>query len=257
MTDRIPDSGSGPGPDPIDARLLALLENRLDDAERLELLDRVADDPELLEALTQASAGLSRLDRLVVSTGDPASGVGQRRVPRWWTVAAAAVAALATFPLARATAPVSPIVTDGGVAGPEAVFAPVRPAETRPSFMIVYEGAWPDRAGLSQDEVARRAEEYWAFAIDLAREGVLVAAGDARFDGGRWVRPEGLVPIPATEVQAPSHFVGMLTLRVDSYDEAADIAMRSPHLRYGARVSVRQVGQGFVTVPGMDDWSGE
>ena len=49
--------------------------------------------------------------------------------------------------------------------------------------------------------------------------------------------------------------MGLLTLRVDDYETAAEIARRSPHLRYGGRVSVREVGLGFVTVPGMDDWA--
>jgi hypothetical protein len=34
------------------------------------------------------------------------------------------------------------------------------------------------------------------------------------------------------------------------------LARQCPHLRYGGSVSVRQVGGGFVTVPGMSDWSG-
>ena len=109
---------------------------------------------------------------------------------------------------------------------------------------------------MGAEETARRAEEYWRWTGTLAREGVLVAAGDLRWEPGERLAPSGnLVSVDGATVESPDFVVGMFALRVDSYEEALAIARDCPHLRYGGSVSVRQVGQGFVTVPGMGDWA--
>ncbi len=240
-----------------DERLLALLEDRLDDEARLRLLDEVADDPELLARLEAASAGLVRLERWAA---DPAAAtptpLPRRRVPAWWTAAAAVLTLLASVPLTLRWAPRAPGVPEGrdGAAVPGSLVG--RPDAPAPSYMLVLQGVWPDRDRLSAAEVRSRADEYWDFVSDLARDGVLVAAGDLRFEGGRRLGRGAPVSLAAAEARSPDHLVGILTLRVPSYEAALDIARRAPHLRYGGTVTVREVGLGFVTVPGMDDWPG-
>lgn len=245
-----------------EGRLLALLEGRLDEEARLRLLDELADDPSLLAQLESASAGMLRMERLAAEAGpsgspslDPGSPGrprAPRRVPAWWTAAAAAVTLLVAVPAtlrwSQAGAPApdpTPPVADVG-----------RPAAPSPSYMLVLQGVWPDRDELGADEVRARADEYWDFVTELARDQVLVAAGDLRFEGGRRLGRGSPLSLTTADVQSPDHLVGILTLRVDSYEAALEIARRSPHLRYGGTVTVREVGLGFVAVPGMDDWAG-
>lgn len=244
-----------------DERLLALLEDRLDDEARLRLLDEVADDPELLARLEQASAGLVRLERWAADphrAPAPATppAAARRRVPAWWTAAAAILTLLVTVPLTLRWAPRTPGAAEGGGAAAVPGALVGRPDAPAPSYMLVLQGVWPDRDQLSADQVRSRADEYWDFVSELARDGVLVAAGDLRFEGGRRLGRGAPVSLAAADARSPDHLVGILTLRVPSYEAALEIARRSPHLTYGGTVTVREVGLGFVTVPGMDDWSG-
>jgi hypothetical protein len=86
---------------------------------------------------------------------------------------------------------------------------------------------------------------------------VLVAAGDLRWEPGERLAPAGVeMPVPGQVVDGPDFVVGMFAVRASSYEAAMAIARACPHLKYGGSVSVRQVGQGFVTVPGMGDWPG-
>jgi hypothetical protein len=145
-----------------------------------------------------------------------------------------------------------------GVAGPPAAgpaYAGAR-LSPDPSFVVVLHGRWPDAGRVGPDETTRRAEEYWAWTSDLANRGLLVAAGDLRWEPGLRVASSGALVEPAPEAVAdPEFVVGMVALRAASYDEALAIAEECPHLDYGGSVSVRRVGGGFVTVPGMGDWS--
>ena len=117
--------------DPMDARLLALLENRLDDDDRLELLERLENDPELLAQLEAASAGLMRVERMAAAAGPARPALIRRSgVPAWWLAAAAVLATVITAPIARATAP-TPATVPGASPTPAATFAAVRP-DARP-----------------------------------------------------------------------------------------------------------------------------
>ena len=119
---------------------------------------------------------------------------------------------------------------------------------------MVLHGIWPDAAGLPQEVTERRASEYWAWASDLSARGLLVAAGDLRWEPGLRLDTSG-PSMAAVDVGAPDFVVGMFTVRATDYEEARSIALECPHLRYGGTVSVRRVAAGFVTVEGADDWS--
>lgn len=246
--------------DSIDTRLMALLEGQLDEPARLALLDEISADPDLLAQLERASAGLVRVGEAwsvrgtVAGRSDPPART--HGVPPWWLAAAAAITLLVSVPVtagltasgaARSAPPPTPDV---------ATFAASPPPAPAPSYMLVLQGVWPDRETLRPDQVSARADEYWAYVSRLAEEGLLVAAGDVRFEGGRRVGVGDASPLSLAEIRSPEHVVGIVTVRVPTYEAAVAIAAQSPHLRYGGTIAVREVGLGFVAVPGMDDWAG-
>jgi hypothetical protein len=130
------------------------------------------------------------------------------------------------------------------------------PTSDQETFVLVLHGVWPDAEAVQPPETRNREREYWTWASDLADRGLLVAAGDLRWEPGERILPGGAAVRGAVAaVDDPDFVVGMFTLRADSYEAAVALAEGCPHLRYGGSVSVRQVGAGFVTVPGMGDWS--
>lgn len=251
---------------PTDEELLRFLEGSLDESERESVLDALDRDPEAADRLRAAQAGLAALRAHVADdaaageraeSGEPggtrvASG-GLRRVSAGWVAAAVAATLLVSVPttlwFAGATAGTA------AAPGPAAVPAGI-PEESDPSFVLVLHGRWPDAGTLEPSEVQERAREYWQWTSSLARQGVLVAAGDLRWEPGERLGPAGAtLQVDADELERADFIVGMFALRVDSYEEAVARARECPHLSYGGTVSVRRVGSGFVTVPGMGDWS--
>ena len=259
-----------------DERLLAFLDGAMEADERARLLDEVERSPELSARLRTAAAGLAGVRDLADSaspvTRSPAastsgSAEAGRHVGRRWlaatAVASAALAASVTFLLVADAGPAGagpePPSTAGGAAAATAAGTNVatgRPLDPDPSFVLVLQGWWPDAATIDGDEVQRRSREYWAWTDRLALDGRLVAAGDLRIEPGARVGPGGSVTRTAGPVaSAPDFLIGMFAIRAGTYEEALAIARECPHLRYGGSVAVRQVGGGFVTVPGMGDWS--
>ncbi|MGD8330840.1 MAG: YciI family protein [Acidobacteriota bacterium] len=235
---------------PTDETLLAFLDGSMGEAERNELLDALDGDPQLSERLRAAAAGLEAMRTLAAGergAGDaPASA--PRRVSRWWVAVAAAATLVLAVPVtwwtARATVESGP-----------AAMATGQPVGSQPSYVLVLHGTWPDGATITPEERQRRAAEYWGWTTELAEEGILMAAGDLRWEPGERLGPTGTpIPVSNDEVEAPQYLVGMLAVRAASYEDAVALAEQCPHLRYGGRVSVRRVGSGFVTVPGMGDW---
>lgn len=241
---------------PTDETLLAFLEQRLGEPERAALLDALDADPELGRELRRAAVGLETLREL--RSGERAGGPVPstvpipRRISPWWAVAAAAATLVISVPATLRLA--SPGEGAVQTASSAEVGPPVAP---EPSFVLVLQGTWPDAVGLDPGERRRRAEQYWSWTASLARRGMLVAAGDLRWEPGERLGPRGVpVTVSADVVRDPGYMVGMLALRVDTYEEALEVARGCPHLLYGGTVSVRRVGAGFVTVDGMDDWAG-
>jgi hypothetical protein len=258
--------------EPSDEKLLAFLEGDMEEAERDELLDALDRDPALAGRLRAAAAGLEAMRTLVTETvaGREGTVAAPLRVSPWWIAAAAAVTLLVAVPLtwsaARASlegvARIDPATATegaaagaGGQTGASALPAGGIPEPSEPSYLLMLHGTWPDAAAVEPAERQARAREYWGWTASLAEQGVLMAAGNLRWEAGERLGPGGeAIPVSDTEVSTPSYVVGMLALRVGSYEEALEIARQCPHLRYGGTVSVRQVGAGFVTIPGMSDW---
>lgn len=238
---------------PTPEELLSFVDGSADTETRERVLDAVDRWPEVAEALRSLVAGHEAATAYAEEHGAPAvrapAATGGRRVPAWWIpLTAAATLALAipsTVRLAAGRPTVPP--PDAAASG--------EPLTPEPSFVVVLQGRWPDALEIDRDETERRAAEYWAWTSRLAEAGHLVAAGDLRWEPGLAVEPSGPSARPATDLSDPGFLVGMITIRVATYEEAAALAGECPHLRYGGSVSVRRVGRGFVTVPGMDDWS--
>lgn len=239
--------------------MLAFLEGELDEAERKRLLDEVLADPVLTAELRQAAAGLDAMHR--ARSAQPASerpaDTGSRppagRTSGWWAVAATAatlaVAVPATWSVARASTSAS--------GEPAASVAPAggQPETPQPSFLLVLHGRWPDLTELAPEEARRRANEYWSWTTGLSERGILVAAGDLRWEPGQRVTGDGTaVQVAASALDDEDYVVGMFAIRAGSYAEALRVARECPHLEYGGTVAVRQVGSGFVTTGGFGDW---
>lgn len=239
---------------PTDEVLLAFLEGSLGGGERADLLDRLDADPNLAEALRLAAAGLENVRSLGDREGALDAGARPPRRPRrispWWAVAASAATIVLSVPATLRLAAPAPAAGEGADALRGA------PASPDPSFVLVLHGRWPDADEIDADEGRRRATEYWAWTSSLAEDGLLVAAGDLRWEPGERLGPMGRrVAVGGDVVDDSDYMVGMFAVRVDTYEEALELARASPHLRYGGSVSVRRVGAGFVTVPGMGDWT--
>ncbi len=247
---------------PSDEQILAFLTGEAEPETRETVLAEVERSADFAAELRQAAQGLaSTLETEAAQrVAPPTPSPTERRpttsrsralqlstVPLWSLPLVAAAAAIIAFPLGIGMAP--PPSADALGAGV--------PQDTEPSFMVVLQGAWPDAGMVGPDEASRRAEEYWGWADELAEEGRLVAAGDLAWESGiqlssasaPGVDPGGQIP------SDPDFMVGMFTVRAATYEEALEIARDCPHLRYGGSVWVRRVQMGFVTVPGMDDWS--
>ena len=247
--------------EPQEARLMRFLEGTLDEAERDQVLAELDADPALARALREAAQGFWSVEPLASPGIAPAAPSARARgVSPWWAVAASiatlAISVPATWALRSA---------DAVVAAPE-VDAPVQlvqrgvPTPTGPSFVFVLHGVWPDAGTLPAGEADRRRRQYWDWTSELAAGGQRVAAGDLRWEPGQRLVPQRTAAgTPAAgdpaAVDDPNFVVGMFTVRAESYEAAVELARLCPHLEYGGSVSVRRVGDGFVTVPGMGDWS--
>ena len=226
-----------------------------------------SDPPATVPAVAVPGAPLARRPAPSASRRDPTEeGAPSREVdpgPLWrrpvpiWAVPAAVAATVALLlPLVSAPAPGGSAGPSTGGGAPETVAFAGAPVSPEPSFVLVLHGRWPDAGSVEAAETRRRAEEYWAWTSGLAERGLLVAAGDLRWEPGFHVNAPGSWDAPPDEAVAdPEFLVGMFALRTGSYEEALAVAQESPHLRYGGSISVRRVGGGFVTVPGMGDWS--
>lgn len=252
-----------------EARLMRFLDGALDEAERNEVLAELDADPALAEALREAAQGLWSMEPLASPGIAPGSATPPTRaqgVSPWWAVAASIATLAISIPATRALTSAAPATST-----PVATLSnePVQlgiPTPNGPSFVLVLHGVWPDESTLPAGEAARRQAQYWDWTSELATEGHLVAAGDLRWEPGRrLVAQRTAAGTPAagdastvgdpSAVDDPNFVVGMFTIRAESYEAAVALARRCPHLEYGGSVSVRQVGDGFVTVPGMGDWS--
>jgi len=230
---------------PTDEQLIAFLEGRLSAQERTSVLRKLDEDPALAMELREAAHGLAALESVAPGQARPERRRIPKRVSPWWIPAAVAASLLLAFPLWAPDA-------ETGVA--VELPASARPSTPDASFVLVLHGRWPDATDLSPAATQARAAEYWDWTGQLASRGVLVAAGDLSWEPGTRVDPRGVIAASSEVLNEPDFVVGMFALRVSTYEDAVALARECPHLRFGGSVSVRRVGQGFVTVPGMDDW---
>lgn len=274
---------------PSDEQLLRFLEGRMDPEALEAFLARLDADPALAAELAQAAAGWEaasaagdaqksmgqgsgRRSGGPVGESGPASrsarptGAHARRISPWWAVAASVATLAVSVPTTAVlvgdeSAPVEGRAVDPPEATtpaqPFAIPSGIQPSSPQPSFVLVLQGRWPDLGTVDPETARTRAARYWGWTADLAERGLLLAAGDLRWEPGARVATDGqAAPVDATYLDSEGFVVGMFALRVGTYEEALAIAQECPHLEYGGTVAVRQVGSGFVTAPGQADWSG-
>jgi hypothetical protein len=75
-----------------------------------------------------------------------------------------------------------------------------------------------------------------AWAASLAREGHLVGANKLMDEPGRWISASA-----AGETRTRSDVSGYFVVSAAGYDEAIEIALASPHIKYGGTFEIRQV----------------
>ncbi len=100
-----------------------------------------------------------------------------------------------------------------------------------------------DFANVTPDQMQSIVEEYSAWAQKLASEGKHTGGQKLRDEGGRIVTsaPDGVTVTDGPYSETKEVIGGFMTIRASSYDEAVEIARTCPHVRYGAKIEVRQI----------------
>ncbi len=89
------------------------------------------------------------------------------------------------------------------------------------------------QALVTEDSLVR---EYQAWAASLANEGRLVGANKLMDEPGRWISAS-----TAGESRTRSDVSGYFLVNASGYEEALEIAVSSPHIKYGGTIEIRQV----------------
>jgi hypothetical protein len=109
---------------------------------------------------------------------------------------------------------------------------PPLPQAGSSAFLMLVRGEEPD-AQIPGDVLV---EEYRTWAQALAVEGRLLGGEKLTDEPGRWVSGA-----PVADERVRSDVSGYFVIRAPSYDEAVDLAMASPHVRYGGVFEIRQI----------------
>jgi hypothetical protein len=85
--------------------------------------------------------------------------------------------------------------------------------------------------------------EYQAWAGKLAGQGRLVGGEKLKEDGGKVMSAVNGKPrvVDGHYAEAKEVIGGYFTIQADSYDHAVELCLDHPHLKYGARIEVREV----------------
>ncbi|MBL8803249.1 MAG: transcription initiation protein [Planctomycetes bacterium] len=85
--------------------------------------------------------------------------------------------------------------------------------------------------------------EYQAWAGKLAGEGRLLGGEKLRDNGGKVMTLSGGKPrvVDGHYAEAKEVIGGYFTISADNYDHAVKLCLDCPHLKYGARIEVREV----------------
>lgn len=103
------------------------------------------------------------------------------------------------------------------------------------AFLLLVRGEEPDAQVRSEVLM----EEYGTWAMELARDGRLLAGEKLADEPGRWISGASV-----EDTRERSDVSGYFVVRAPSYDEAISLAMESPHVRYGGVFEVRQIDEG-------------
>ncbi len=117
---------------------------------------------------------------------------------------------------------------------------PAVPGEIAASaeFLLLMRGDLPAASEIPMD---RLVTEYSAWGAELGAAGRLVAAEKLVDDPGRWLQSADVTD--GTTAPRGSDIGGYFVIRATTYDQAQEIALSSPHIRYGGTIELRQIEQ--------------
>ncbi len=130
-----------------------------------------------------------------------------------------------------------------GFAAGRVTVSPPPPESRLPRFMLLLYDT-PEREVARTPEAERAlAEEYGAWAGEIARDGHFLA-GDPIHGEGRMLRQidRRIETFPAAD-EGAEIVVGYFMIQAEDYDQAVEVARDCPHLKYQGGVLVRRVGE--------------
>lgn len=112
-------------------------------------------------------------------------------------------------------------------------------------FMLMLLDNPMDYAGMTPQQLQDMVKEYGQWAQMLAKEGKLAGGEKLSDEGGRVIRGKGPKAVVTDGPYAETKEVlgGYFIVHAASYDEAVQIAMSCPHVKYGASTHVRRIDE--------------
>lgn len=112
-----------------------------------------------------------------------------------------------------------------------------------PNFMLILHD---DPRGFSEITPAQMQAviaEYQAWSGKLAAAGRLVGGEKLKDEGGKQMTLAGGKPrvVDGPYAEAKEVVGGYFTIAAENYDHAVELSLDCPHLKYGARIDVREV----------------
>jgi len=112
-------------------------------------------------------------------------------------------------------------------------------------FLLLLHESPTDFSAMSPEEMQSVIDDYQSWSARMAEAGRLVA-GHKLVDGtGRVLRGSGpdLSITDGPMAEAKEVIGGFFQIEAASYDEAVDLIVECPHLRYGGSIELRQIDQ--------------
>lgn len=111
-----------------------------------------------------------------------------------------------------------------------------------PEYMLIFRGTdWSK--GLSPEQMQEVASQWMAWFERLTGQGKAIAGAPLEPQGKIVSGKNGRVVADGPFAESKEAIGGYFLLRVDSFEEALEIAQQCPGLAYGAKVEVRPVAE--------------
>jgi hypothetical protein len=110
-------------------------------------------------------------------------------------------------------------------------------------FMLLLYDDPSSFVSLSPDDMQRILEEYRSWAGKLGQAGKLVGGEKLKDEGGKVMRQDKgqLKVVDGPYSETKEVVAGYFLIRAENYAQAVELAKDCPHLKYGAKIDVREV----------------